>query len=648
MIREYTVLFFSQTVSKPCKTTLTVAPRNDSSTRTFAFITSDSSLSSFAFSAPWVSLFKSRPLIPGSFTRFASRTAAICLVASTLSGLTGAKAQTVHTIRFPLASLTSTQSLKIAPFMLSSLAASSRDSLLPVIIQSDESDARVLRTLNRALIPAAATGIHAAHFDSHSRRLVQPIIAINGRGTYAARLTPADIIRLAKDRHILHISPDLPLGKCSDSLDATIGADVALSSYGLSGKGVGVAVIDSGVNLHDDLVMPTTRLAGWVDFVNSRTQPYDDNGHGTHVAGIVAGNGFDATLNHYNTSMTRVAPGARIIGVKVLDKDGSGSVSTVIQGIDWCIANHTSLNIRIINLSLGHGIQESYKTDPLCQACERAWAAGIVVVCAAGNGGRSVPSDQNSPTAYGTIISPGNDPCVITVGAMNTLNTATRTDDKICSFSSRGPSAGDLVLKPDLVAPGNAIESLAVPGGTLALLSPTSLIDPLSYNGSGPRLYMRLSGTSMASPVVAGAAALLLNSDTTLTPDTIKARLMLTAQKVGNSEFISYGAGYLDIIAALKSTATAPLGATSPTLVRNADGTISINNAIWGSNIVWGNNFMWGDNFVANKAIYGSSTLGQNFMWGDNFWTGTITTTATSDKVAETNLELGGDSDYEN
>ena len=642
------MFFFSQTVCKPCKTTLPVAPRTGHASRMCALFSSNAPFLSSLSSSSRVSSIESRPLVPALFSRFSSRAAVFCLVTLLLSNSTGTKAQAVHTDRTPTASLTSSQSLKIAPLMHSSLAASSRGSRIPVIIQSDESDTRLLRTLNHSLIPATGSGIHAAHFDTLSRHLVHPIAAINVHGTYAARLTSADIIRLAKDRHILHISPDLPLSTCSDSLNPTIGADVALSSYRLSGAGVGVAIIDSGVNLHDDLLLPTSRLAGWVDFVNNRTQPYDDNGHGTHVAGIVAGNGFDATINHYNTSMTRVAPGVRIIGVKVLDKDGSGSVSTVIQGIDWCVTNRAALNIRIINLSLGHGVQESYKTDPLCQACERAWSAGIVVVCAAGNAGRSVPSDQNSPTAYGTIISPGNDPYVITVGAMNTLSTATRTDDKICSFSSRGPSVGDLVLKPDLVAPGNAIESLAVPGSTLALLSPTSLVDPLSYNGVGPQVYMRLSGTSMASPVVAGAAALLLNADMTLTPDTIKARLMLTAQKVGNSEFVSYGAGYLDIIAALKSTVTAPLGAASPTLVRNADGTISISNALWGTNIVWGNNFMWGDNFVANKAIYGSSTLGQNFMWGDNFWTGTITTKSTSDQISETNLQLGGDSDNEN
>ena len=148
-----------------------------------------------------------------------------------------------------------------------------------------------------------------------------------------------------------------------------------------------------------------------------------------------------------------IAPGAQVISVKALGATGGGLTSDVIAGIDWSITNKNTYNIRVINMSLGHPVFESYKTDPLCQAVERAVNAGIVVVVAAGNAGKGSAGN----TVYGGINSPANDPSVITVGALDTHYTIARSDDTIASYSSRGPTVVDGLIKPDIVAPGNKV-----------------------------------------------------------------------------------------------------------------------------------------------------------------------------------------------
>src|SRR5437870_7940161 len=214
-----------------------------------------------------------------------------------------------------------------------------------------------------------------------------------------------------------------------------------------------------------------------------------------------------------------------------------------------------------------------YTLDPLCQAVEAAWQAGIVVVVAAGNSGR----DNSLGThGYGTIAVPANDPYVITVGATNMHDTFSRADDTVTSYSSKGPTLIDHIVKPDLVAPGNRVVSLIAPGSKLATTYSRFDIFPcdgtlvLCGSAFGSPSYFRLSGTSMATPVVSGAAALLLQKDPSLAPDQVKARLMKTAWKgfgqyndaidqVGahyslQSVIFAVGAGYLDVAAALSST----------------------------------------------------------------------------------------------
>src|SRR5215471_14374531 len=192
------------------------------------------------------------------------------------------------------------------------------------------------------------------------------------------------------------------------------------------------------------------------------------------------------------------------------DKRARGTDSSVINAINQAISLKNQYNIRVMNLSLGRPVYESYTLDPLCQAVEAAWKAGIVVVVAAGNDGRTNYSAYNG---YGSITAPGTDPYVITVGAMNTKATPDRSDDVMTSYSSKGPTAIDHIVKPDLVAPGNRIVSLQAPGSYLATHYPALAIQSpgvcvLGGCTSGKSgQYLRLSGTSMATPVVAGAAA---------------------------------------------------------------------------------------------------------------------------------------------
>ena len=233
----------------------------------------------------------------------------------------------------------------------------------------------------------------------------------------------------------------------------------------IKGAGVGVAVIDSGItSWHDDLTYHGTssavrtkadqRVVAFADFVNGRTSPYDDNGHGTHVAGTIAGNGYDSS-----GARAGIAPEAHLVGLKVLDENGRGVISDVIAALEWAIANKNAYNIRVANLSVGAAVTESYWTDPLTLAAKRAVDAGIVVVAAAGNLGKN----KLGQSQYGGITAPGNAPWVLTVGAYSHEGTLRRNDDVVAAYSSRGPSAIDFEAKPDVVAPGTGVVSLSDP-----------------------------------------------------------------------------------------------------------------------------------------------------------------------------------------
>lgn len=319
-------------------------------------------------------------------------------------------------------------------------------------------------------------------------------------------------------RQVIKICEDREVSALLDVATPTVSADL-LWEGGVTGKGVRAAVIDTGVYPHPDLIEPKNRLVDWVDLVNGRKDPYDDNGHGTHVAGCLAGNG-KLSGGRYKGP----APKANIIGIKALNKRGSGSLSVVIKAIDWCLNKKHKINI--ICLSLGSQAYLSAEDDPVCLAVKRAWEMGIIVCAAAGNEG---PGSRS-------ISSPGIQPDIITVGATDDKNTAEREDDTIAPFSSRGPTV-DGLIKPDLVAPGT---------GIISLHSPKAFVGKkIMAESRVGEWYIEMSGTSMATPIVAGLAAQILEVNPTYTPNQVKQLLLKAAEDIGLNQN-TQGKGYVD------------------------------------------------------------------------------------------------------
>ena len=488
---------------------------------------------------------------------------------------------------------------------------------------------------------------------------------INGQ---AIELPNGMIRKLAESPFVESLHYDRPTGGEMNRVAVTVGARAAQLEYGYNGAGVGVAVIDSGITAwHDDLtymgfssqvrVKNGQRVVAFVDFVNGRTAPYDDNGHGTHVAGIIGGNGKDSL-----GSRAGIASAAHLMSLKVLDDRGRGVISNVIAALEWAVANKAAYNVRVINLSVGAAVTESYKTDPLTLAAKGAVDAGIVVVTAAGNLGKNA----NGQLQYGGITAPGNAPWVLTVGASSHEGTVTRTDDMMAGYSSRGPSAIDFEAKPDVVAPGTGIVSLADASSTLYYSKAEYLLSGTLLSATKP--YLSLTGTSMASPVVAGSVALMLQANPSLTPNMVKAILQYTAQVYPGYNALTQGAGFLNTQGAVQlarfyRTAQSGSKLSMPSTWskqviwgshRITGGVIRPNanafqlGTVWGAavdgdgdNIVWGtlltnngDNLVWGtvdflsaDNLVwgtlrdssGDNLVWGTMLAGENLVWGTIF-----------------------------
>ncbi|GAC1577909.1 MAG: hypothetical protein NVS3B18_11670 [Candidatus Dormibacteria bacterium] len=312
---------------------------------------------------------------------------------------------------------------------------------------------------------------------------------------------------------------------------------------GYTGKGIGVALIDSGVSPVVGLNGTGKLVSGpdiSFDSQSPTLQTLDGFGHGTHMAGIIAGNDGTLPPPQYagNTGQfVGVAPDAHVVNVKVADAHGAVDVSQVIAGIDWTVqhAQDSKLNIRVINLSFGTDSSQSYLLDPLAYAAEQAYLHGIVVVVAAGNGGNSTTS----------LTDPAMDPFVIAVGAANTNGTTKTSDDTVASFSNRGSSS----RAPDLVAPGVHIEGLRDPG---------SYID--TQYGSTATVAQRFflgSGTSQATAVVSGAAALLISQHPDWTPDQVRYALDSSAMPLAGQDYTLQGAGEINLTPNLSSSVSA-------------------------------------------------------------------------------------------
>ena len=300
-----------------------------------------------------------------------------------------------------------------------------------------------------------------------------------------------------------------------------------LASGGDTGQGVTVAVLDTGI---DNLPDFSGRLVGGVDLTNENNPYQDSYGHGTFVAGLIAGDGASS-----NGQYSGEAPGAKLVSIKVAGADGTTHLGTLISGLQWAADHQSIYGIEVLNISLGFQPSQSTVNNPLDQAVEAVWNSGIAVVASAGNAG----------PFNGTILSPGDDPLVITAGALDDMATASITDDEMNDFSSAGPTSPDGWVKPDLVTSGRSVVSLAAPGSTIYSQNPSARVGSANFVGSG---------TSFSAAITSGAAALVLADNPGLTPNQIKARLL------GNTSPGPVGNPFVDGHGALNAYAAATAG----------------------------------------------------------------------------------------
>jgi serine protease AprX len=380
---------------------------------------------------------------------------------------------------------------------------------------------------------------------------------------------------------------------------------------GFTGKGVDVAVVDTGT-------APVPGLATSGKLINGPDLSFesqaanlrylDTYGHGTHMAGIIAGRAATAVSGSYagdTANFLGMAPDARIVSVKVADAMGAADVSQIIAAIDWVVQNKTTggLNIRVLNLSFGTNTTNPYSIDPLCHAVEAAWKQGITVVAATGNAGYYM-----TPGGPG-LTSPARDPYVIAVGATDTKKTLSTSDDAVASFSSSGVAGSGGTKNPDLVAPGKSIISLAVPG---------SFIDQ-TYGATGAvdGGFMRGSGTSQATAVMSGAAALVLQQHPTWTNNQVKALLTTTARKLtaGTLTPSAQGKGSLDLAKALSVTSVAATNSYT-----NSTGTATLDSARGTAHLVDNGVVLNGERDIFGDAV-STATLASRRTAG-TAWTG--------------------------
>ena len=440
----------------------------------------------------------------------------------------------------------------------------------------------------------------------------------------AVSLPAAAVEAFASRSDVAYVALDREV-KLLGHVSLTTGADAArvMANYSptYDGTGVGIAVLDSGLDpAHTAFTVEsgsTSRVAYSKDFTgeNRTDDPY---GHGSHVASIAAGNGQVS-----NGAYRGVAPNAKIVSLRVLNSQGRGTVSQLLAAIDWIKSNRTAYNIRVVNMSLGTSAVDSYAVDPLCLAVRSLADAGIVVVAAAGNEGK----DGSGTKIYGQVHSPGIDPSVITVGASNTFGTDARNDDVVATYSSRGPTRAfwtdafgvrhyDNLIKPDVVAPGNRIIDAQSSGNLLVQQNPT--LDA-NVSGSTAREQMYLSGTSMATPVVSGAAALMLQANPTLTPNLVKALLMYTAQQLPGFNTFEQGAGQVNLEGAMRLarlvrtdlSSSTPVGTTMLTgSFSSQQTTIAGWQFNWAQGIVLDQTFATGTNLVTKyQKVYNLGAL---------------------------------------
>jgi serine protease AprX len=416
-------------------------------------------------------------------------------------------------------------------------------------------DAHSSRVERSVLIREANPSSHVAE---------ERILAVGGHitrplpliGGFAASVPDDGLPILAGDPAIAALSGDARIEMASSGTDVYDVFDpnlvwrkaIRLGQLpgGIDGTGVTVAMIDTGVAQHEDFA---DRVVARVDFTPGGVGD-DRYGHGTHLAGVIAGDGGAS-----GGKWRGVAPGAELVSVKVAGPDGSTDVSVVIAAIQWVVTHRGQYGIRVLNLAFGTDSIQSYAIDPLDAAVERAWAAGITVVVSAGNRGPGL----------GTIAKPADDPYVITVGAADLNQTPDRWDDEVAPFSSRGPTH-DGFEKPDVVAPGTTIVATRDAGSAVDRLHPDAVVDQHYFKGTG---------TSQSGAVVSGIAALMYEANPYLTPRRVKGILMGTAFK-STAYRVGGGRGLVDatgaVLAATSDAANPNVGLVRSTGLGSLEG----------------------------------------------------------------------------
>ena len=446
----------------------------------------------------------------------------------------------------------------------------------------------------------------------------------------------SQISALAADSTRDVLSGDAPVAPFMDISEKATAADqVQAGSGGLllglgaipgvTGAGVTIAVVDSGISAHPAL---TGRVIAHVSKIAGDPSTNDEHGHGTHIAGIIAGN---SSASKYVTSLYRggIAPDVKLVNVRVLGANGTGWTSDVIAGIEWVIENRDKYKIRAINLSLGHPVMEPSTTDPLCRAVMKATAAGIVVIASAGNSGKAA----DGRPILGGITSPGNSPYAITVGAMNTKGTVTRSDDIMTTYSSRGPTRFEHAVKPDVVAPGNKIVSLETSGSYLQRNYPQ-----FHMAGKGVNSYSHLSGTSMSTAVVTAGVALLLQAQPKMSAMQLKIALQTGSTFMRDGGLMGGGAGSVNLWSSRKTAANGLTNIVSTVVggvLSPATGPVfwdagTMTKRLYAGNglrllslleapLAWlsGSYLQWGDLNVIGSSNPLSQTHPNEILWGD-------------------------------
>jgi serine protease AprX len=505
------------------------------------------------------------------------------------------------------------------------------------------------KKVDRALQESLATGAATQHViitvdDPAMRNAIRESLKSHGDliesdhpliGAFAAQIHSADVDRIANHPGVHAVSsnavvsagakkesfetswaPALSTDSTGQGLTSTLRETLGLVKFPTSttligDSGIGIALIDSGIAPSADF---TGKISGFFDFTHGGipTSPFDDYGHGTHIAGLIASSGV---LSNYE--FIGIAPGVRLVGLKVLDKNGQGKTTDVIKAIEYVVANRARMNVHIINLSLGHPIFAAAKDDPLVQAVEAASRAGLIVVTSAGNFGQN---PMTGVTGYAGIASPGNAPSAITVGAAMTQNTVTRGDDLVAPYSSRGPAWYDGFVKPDVVAPGHHLASDASVGSSLY----NQLVKSRRTTQSG-QVLLELSGTSMAAGVTTGVVALILDAHNRtgfhrqglLTSNEVKAMLQFSALRVPAADYLTQGAGEINAAGAIALASNIDTSTSvGEWWLRGSVPTFSV---IGTTPYVWSQNILWGDSvYTGSLLYYHLNTWSQNILWGSS------------------------------